>query len=164
MSFSRFTEEQRNIQRFADRRIVCLSISVLFRLIMTDESSASAESGTGLLANVQFVLTFSPLKDIVSSQLLSMVQDEATKLINDPATPPLARRQHRITRDFLTADDVATVEFIMFPGGGRTRVAPTPGSAYITVYSCLMVSDHLSRFFMSTDVNDGSILSAVAPW
>ncbi|RPD65308.1 alcohol oxidase [Lentinus tigrinus ALCF2SS1-6] len=97
-----------------------------------------AESGTGLLANVQFVLTFSPLKDLISSQLLSTVQDDATKLINAPGTSPLARRQHRITRDFLTADDVANVEFIMFPGGGRTRVAPAPGSAYITVYTCLM--------------------------
>ncbi|KAI0690659.1 alcohol oxidase [Cerioporus squamosus] len=104
----------------------------------SSQEAEYAENGTGLLANVQFVLTFSPLKALVSSQLLATVQDEATKLINAPGTSPLARRQHRIARDFLTADDVGNIEFIMFPGGGRTRVAPTPGSAYITVYTCLM--------------------------
>ncbi|TFK80961.1 GMC oxidoreductase [Polyporus arcularius HHB13444] len=102
------------------------------------QTAEYSESGTGLLANVQFVLTFSPLKALISSELLATVQDQATALINAPGTSPLARRQHRITRDFLTADDVGNIEFIMFPGGGRTRVAPTPGSAYITVYTCLM--------------------------
>ena len=95
----------------------------------------SAAHGTGLYANIPSVLTFSPLKTLASAHLVASVRDAAARLIHAPTTPPLARKQYAIGREWLAADDVASIEVMMFPGGST---APSD-SEFIGIYSVLMV-------------------------
>ena len=131
-----------------------LHLCYVHRLI-TDSGLLSAANRTGMLANVPWLPTFSPLKKFASSQLLASVRDQAAKAINDPGTSPLARRQYSIQREWLDADDVAILEFLMFPGQSSSShvFPPTPGSAYMTVSATLLVQSH-PRILFHVPVSD----------
>ena len=78
-----------------------------------------------------------------------------------PETSPLARRQYAIEREWLTADDIATIEIVMHPGGGSTLLPPTPGSEYISLYPALVVCSHARLLSIRELVVD--VLPRVAP-
>ena len=126
-----------------------------------DVPLCSAANGTGLYANLPSTLTFFPLRTLASSQLVASVQDEATRLMDAPETSPLARRQYAIEREWLTADDIATIEIVMHPGGGSTLLPPTPGSEYISLYPALVVCSHARLLSIRELVVD--VLPRVAP-
>ena len=126
-----------------------------------DVPLCSAANGTGLYANLPSTLTFFPLRTLASSQLVASVQDEAMRFIDAPETSPLARRQYAIEREWLTADDIATIEIVMHPGGGSTLLPPTPGSEYISLYPALVVCSHARLLSIRELVVD--VLPRVAP-
>lgn len=98
----------------------------------------SAATGTGIYASAQLVFTFPAMKSIVSDALLLSLQEQAQALLNASDLSPLHKAQYQFQSDWL-ADDVATVEFLLFPSYGQA-ITPTPGSAYITLNVGHMVS------------------------
>ena len=70
----------------------------------------SAAHGTGLYANIPSVLSFSPLKTLATAHLVASVRDAAVRLIHAPTTPPLARKQYAIEREWLAERALVVVE------------------------------------------------------
>lgn len=94
---------------------------------------------TGIFASAQFALTFPTLKSILPPEILSSLRSKAEKLANTDGLNPLTKTQYRLQADWVTANDVAYMEYIMYPTGGRTPVAPESGAVYISMWSAIMV-------------------------
>ena len=111
----------------------------------------SAANHTGIFASAQFALTFPPLKSVVSPKTLSSLRAKAEKLGRSRGLSALTKAQYKFQADWLAADDVAYMEYIMFPTGGRTPVSPTPNSVYITMWVGLMVGySYIMQSFIGT--------------
>lgn len=102
----------------------------------------SKTNGTGIFASAQFALMFPPAKSIVSKEVLASLQTSAAKLVHAPGLSPLTRKQYEMQADWLASDDVAYLEYIMCATGGRTALTPNPESAYITLWSAMMVGSN----------------------
>ncbi|KAI0709496.1 alcohol oxidase [Earliella scabrosa] len=105
---------------------------------LAEQQEEYAANHTGIFASAQFALTFPPLKSVVSPKTLSSLRAKADKLGRSRGLSALTKAQYKFQADWLAADDVAYMEYIMFPTGGRTPVSPTPNSVYITMWVGLM--------------------------
>ncbi|PIL24202.1 hypothetical protein GSI_13955 [Ganoderma sinense ZZ0214-1] len=96
-----------------------------------EQEALYAATGTGIYASAQLAFAFTGMKSIVSDALLLSFQEQAQALLNASDVSPLHKAQYQYQSEWL-ADDIATVEFLMFPSYGQA-ITPTPGSAYITL-------------------------------
>lgn len=102
----------------------------------------STSNATGIYASAQFALAFPTLKSVVPPSGVAELKAGASKLVSAPGLSPLTKAQYEIQLAWMTAHDVAYLEYIMFPGGGRTSLAAAPNATYITIYNGLMVCRH----------------------
>lgn len=116
---------------------------------------------TGIFASAQFALMFPPAKSILSSQAFTSLRRNTAKLLDTPGLSPLTKKQFELQSEWFTSDDVAYLEFIMYPTGGRTSRAPTPGSVYVSLWSAMMVR---SRPTMYRWLNVDHMLRSTAPF
>ncbi|KAI0748355.1 alcohol oxidase [Daedaleopsis nitida] len=105
---------------------------------LAEQQAEYANDSTGIFASAQFALTFPPIKSIVSKEVLATMRSSAEKLLKSPGLSALTKAQYEFQADWLTHDDVAYLEYIMLPTGGRTPVSPTPNSVYITIWVGIM--------------------------
>ncbi|KAI0724009.1 alcohol oxidase [Cerioporus squamosus] len=105
---------------------------------LAEQEAEYAANGTGIFASLSFALTFPTVKSVVSPEVLASLRDKAAKLLASPGISALTKAQYKLQSEWLVGDDVAYLEYIMFPTGGRTAVSPTPGSVYITIWVGMM--------------------------
>ncbi|RPD66362.1 alcohol oxidase [Lentinus tigrinus ALCF2SS1-7] len=101
---------------------------------LAEQETEYAANGTGIFASISFALAFPAAKSVVSADVLASMRDKAAALLASPGLSELTKAQYKLQAEWLVADDVASLEYIMFPTGGETAISPTLGSAYITIW------------------------------
>ncbi|KAI0749620.1 alcohol oxidase [Daedaleopsis nitida] len=91
---------------------------------LAEQQAEYEANSTGIFASAEFALAFVPAN--------------ASALVSASGLSPQTKAQYELLMEWLTGDDIAFLEFIMFPTGGRTTVNPAPNSVYITLWTTLM--------------------------
>ncbi|KZT25860.1 GMC oxidoreductase [Neolentinus lepideus HHB14362 ss-1] len=92
----------------------------------------------GLYAATIPAAVFVPMSYLVSNETLQEMKANLTAEATQPDISPLYKAQLDIQLQWLSDDDVPFLELLMLPGGGETSTPPSPGSAYMTLYTIFL--------------------------
>ncbi|KAI0707590.1 alcohol oxidase [Earliella scabrosa] len=105
---------------------------------LAEQQTEYATNHTGIFAAMNSALTFAPLTSYASRQVAEKIRREASRLTSSSTLGSLRKAQYDIQSEWLLADDIAHVEFIMAPTGGLTALPPTPNKTYVTINTAVL--------------------------
>ncbi|KAI0672993.1 alcohol oxidase [Trametes maxima] len=138
-----------------------------FDLLRNDPAFLAAQQAeyatnhTGVFTDAISVLAFVPIHAATSAPTISAIHESALQLLHSPHVSALSRAQYAIQTAWIRDEDVAHFEFIMWPGGGLTALAPSPNASYITLDVGVM--HPFSRGFVHINSSDPLAAPLVNP-
>ncbi|KAI0647282.1 hypothetical protein C8Q79DRAFT_1009395 [Trametes meyenii] len=138
-----------------------------FDLLRNDPAFLAAQQAeyatnhTGVFTDAISVLAFVPIHAAASPPAISAIHNSAVQLLHSPHISALSRAQYAIQTAWIRDATIAHFEFIMWPGGGLTALAPSPNASYITLNVGVM--HPFSRGFVHINSSDPLAVPLVNP-